>query len=91
MPHGDAMAGPFVDCNKRNDLPDLTFTLTGHNFSLTPSEYILQTESGCVSLLMGIDFPSPLGPVALLGTPFLKKWYSIYDLGKDTIGFAKAR
>jgi saccharopepsin len=81
----------FVDCSKRESLPDLTFTLAGHNFTLAPFDYIIKVESKCISSLVSLDIPSPLGPVALLGVPFLRKWYSIYDLGNDITGFAKAR
>jgi saccharopepsin len=38
---------------------------------------------------MGMDFPG--GPLAILGDAFLRKWYSIYDLGANTIGLAKSK
>ena len=81
----------FVDCSRRESLPDLTFTLAGRNFTLDPFEYILKVESGCISSLIGLDVPSPTGPVTLLGVPLLRKWYSIYDLGSEVVGLAKAR
>lgn len=79
-----------VDCAKRNELPDLTFTLTGHNFTITAYDYILEVQGSCISAIMGMDFPAPVGPLAILGDAFLRKYYSVYDLGNNAIGLAKA-
>lgn len=79
-----------VDCNKRESLPDLTFTLSGSNFTITSDDYILQTGGSCISAFMGMDFPEPIGPLVILGDAFLRKWYSIYDLGENSVGLAQA-
>jgi len=75
-----------VECEKRDSLPDMTFTLTGHNFTITPYDYILEVQGSCISALMGMDFPEPVGPLAILGDAFLRKYYSVYDLGDDSVG-----
>ncbi|KAF2115503.1 aspartyl proteinase [Lophiotrema nucula] len=80
-----------VECEKRDDLPDLTFTLTGHNFTIGPYDYILEVQGSCISAFMGMDFPEPVGPLAILGDAFLRKWYSVYDLGNNAVGLAKAK
>ena len=80
-----------IECEKRDSLPDLTFTLTGHNFSITSYDYILEVQGSCISAFQGIDIPEPAGPLAILGDAFLRKWYSIYDQGKDRVGIAKSR
>lgn len=80
-----------VECDKRDSLPDLTFTLSGHNFSIGPYEYILDVQGSCISTILGLDFPEPTGPLAILGDAFLRKWYSVYDLGSDSIGLALAK
>lgn len=80
-----------VDCAARDSLPDLTFTLTGHNFTICAYDYILEVQGSCISAFMGMDFPEPVGPLAILGDAFLRKYYSIYDLGNDVIGLAKAK
>jgi len=80
-----------VECSKRDSLPDLTFTLTGHNFTIGPYDYILEVQGSCISAFMGMDFPEPAGPLAILGDAFLRRWYSVYDLGTDSVGLAKAK
>lgn len=79
-----------VDCDKRDELPDMSFTLSGYNFTIGPYDYILEVQGSCISSFMGMDFPEPTGPLAILGDAFLRKWYSIYDLGSNTVGLAKA-
>ncbi|RDW86581.1 Vacuolar aspartyl protease (Proteinase A) [Aspergillus mulundensis] len=80
-----------IDCAKRGSLPDLTFTLTGHNFTIGPYDYTLEVQGSCISAFMGMDFPEPVGPLAILGDAFLRKWYSVYDLGNSAVGLAKAK
>ncbi|WEW55159.1 aspartic proteinase precursor [Emydomyces testavorans] len=80
-----------VDCNKRGSLPDLTFTLSGHNFTIGPYDYVLEVQGSCISSFMGMDFPEPVGPLAILGDSFLRRWYSMYDLGNNVVGLAKAK
>ncbi|CAD6455198.1 5d4184e6-48fe-4fa0-84c5-236fc4abf3ab [Sclerotinia trifoliorum] len=80
-----------VDCAKRDSLPDLTFTLSGNDFAITPYDYILEVQDSCISTIMGMDFPEPVGPLAILGDAFLRRYYSVYDLGKNTVGLAKSK
>ncbi|KAI9654592.1 MAG: Vacuolar protease A [Alyxoria varia] len=80
-----------IECDKRDSLPDLTFTLTGKNFSITSTDYILEVQGNCISAFTGIDIPEPAGPLAILGDAFLRKWYSVYDLGSGSVGLAKAK
>ncbi|KAL9054182.1 MAG: hypothetical protein Q9162_004290 [Coniocarpon cinnabarinum] len=79
-----------IECEKRDSLPDMTFTLSGHNFTISAFEYILEVQGSCISAFQGIDIPEPAGPLAILGDAFLRKWYSIYDLSDNTVGLAKA-
>jgi len=80
-----------VECDKRDGLPDLTFTLTGHNFTIGPFDYILEVQGSCISAFMGMDFPEPVGPLAILGDAFLRQWYSVYDIGTSSVGLAKSK
>lgn len=80
-----------IECDKRDSLPDLTFNLSGHNFTISSYDYILEVSGSCVSAFMGMDIPEPAGPIAILGDAFLRKWYSVYDLGNNAVGLAKAK
>jgi saccharopepsin len=80
-----------VECDKRDSLPDLTFTLGGHKFTIGPYDYILEVQGSCISSFMGMDFPEPVGPLAILGDAFLRRWYSVYDVGNNAVGLAKAK
>jgi saccharopepsin len=48
-----------IECEKRDKLPDLAFTLSGYNFSITPFDYILEVQGSCISSFMGMDIPAP--------------------------------
>lgn len=80
-----------IECDKRSSLPDLTFTLSGHDFTITPYDYTLEVQGSCISSFIGMDFPEPVGPLAILGDAFLRKWYSVYDLDNGAVGLAKAK
>jgi len=80
-----------IECDKRDSLPDLTFTLTGYNFTIGPYDYILEVQGSCISSFMGFDIPAPAGPLIILGDAFLRRYYSVYDLGSNSVGLAKAK
>ncbi|ODV91383.1 hypothetical protein CANCADRAFT_123212 [Tortispora caseinolytica NRRL Y-17796] len=80
-----------VECTTRDSLPDMTFNLGGTDFIISPYDYIVELSGSCISAFMGMDFPAPIGPMAILGDAFLRRWYSVYDLGKNTVGLAAAK
>merc|ERR1712196_654811 len=76
-----------VDCSK--DLPDLSFTMAGKDYTLKKGDLILQASgSTCVLGLMGIEVPS--GPLWILGDVFMRKYYVQFDWGQKRLGFAAA-
>lgn len=79
-----------VDCESRDQLPDLTFTFNGYNFTIGPYDYTLEVSGSCISAFTPMDFPEPVGPLAIIGDAFLRRFYSVYDLGNDAVGLAKA-
>ncbi|KAF3902852.1 Saccharopepsin [Arthrobotrys entomopaga] len=80
-----------VECDKIPSLPDLSFRLGGKSFSISASDYTLQVQGSCISAITALDMPKPVGPLAILGDAFLRKYYSVYDLGKGRVGVADAK
>lgn len=52
-----------VDCKKRDELPDMSFTLTGHNFTIGPYDYILEVQGSCISSFFGTSYGSLLSRI----------------------------
>lgn len=80
-----------VECDTRDSLPDLTLTFAGYNFTLTAYDYTLDVGGSCISAFTPMDFPAPIGDLAIIGDAFLRRYYSIYDLKKNAVGLAKAK
>ncbi|CDS03074.1 hypothetical protein LRAMOSA00476 [Lichtheimia ramosa] len=84
-------AGQYViDCNKIPDLPEFCFVFSGKDFCLSGEDYVLNVQNQCISGFMGMDIPEPAGPLWIVGDVFLRKFYSVYDLGNDRVGLAKS-
>lgn len=79
-----------VECDTRDSLPDLTLNFNGYNFTIGPYDYTLEVSGSCISAITPMDFPEPIGPLAIVGDAFLRRFYSIYDLGNDAVGLAES-
>ncbi|KAF7732003.1 Vacuolar protease A [Apophysomyces ossiformis] len=79
-----------VDCSTVPNLPDFTFYFGGKPFPLKGSDYILEVQGTCISAFMGMDINLPWGQLWIVGDVFLRKYYSVYDLGKNAVGLATA-
>lgn len=80
----------LVDCAARDLLPPLTMTFGGKNFTLSAYDYTLEVSGSCISVFTPMDFPAPIGDLAIVGDAFLRRFYSIYDLKSNRVGLATA-
>lgn len=77
-----------VDCSTISTLPVVNFFIGGTLFTLEP-EYYVKTgvENGVKYCFVGFH---EKGDSWILGTLFIKKYYTEFDLGNSSIGFAEA-
>jgi len=80
-----------VDCAKVPDLPDLAFHFGGQAYPLKGSDYVLDIQGTCISAFTGMDLNLPGGTsLWIIGDAFLRRYYTVYDLGRHAVGFAKS-
>ncbi|KAI6164897.1 Asp-domain-containing protein [Pisolithus thermaeus] len=72
-----------VDCSTVPSLPDLPYPLKS-------SDYILNLQGTCISSFTGLDINLPDGAIWIIGDVFLRRYYTVYDLGRDAVGFARS-
>jgi len=84
----------FLDCNQTVSLPNIDITIGTVTYSLSPKDYIIKTSSGgstiCISGFLGVQFPPPIDNLFILGDVFISTYYTVFDFGKQAVGFAKA-
>ncbi len=73
-----------ISLYKLSSLPDITLKLGGKLFTIKPESYTLCEQGECISLIT----PAPTKiKFAILGDVFLRGYYSIYDVEKNTVSF----
>lgn len=84
--HGEYL----IDCAKISTAPNLDVILGGVTYTLTPTDYIINEQGTCLFGMVGIDVPAPMGPLWILGDPWIRKFYTVFDFGQTRLGFAAA-
>lgn len=79
------------DCSNYETLPELGFVFGERVMYIEQTEYVKKNNDGCFHQLMAIDVPPPRGPMVLLGDPFLRRYYTIYDRDSLRVGVAFAK
>ncbi|KAJ3019125.1 hypothetical protein HKX48_002369 [Thoreauomyces humboldtii] len=81
-------ANGTVECSYGQTGPDLTITLDdGKTYDVPASEYVIALETGD---LCTIGITASSGTTGVLGSPFLRSYYTVHDVANQRQGFAKA-
>jgi saccharopepsin len=75
-----------VECARVPELPELSFYFGGRAYPLKGSDYVLDVQGTCISAFTGID----LNGLWIIGDAFLRRYYTVYDLDRHAVGFAKS-
>jgi hypothetical protein len=66
----------------------VTFTIGGQSFTLSVLQYIIILNDGQNYMCYSVFGVSPVNNIWILGDYFLSRFYSIYDIGRNKVGFA---
>jgi hypothetical protein len=83
------------DCSNVKDMPTLTITIAGNKFTLESDFYVLRGADSngadqCQLGIQGMNVAVTGGFLWIMGDPFMRKYYSIFDREQDRVGFALA-
>jgi len=80
------------DCSNVDKLPTVTFSINGKDFDLEPEFYVLKATDGHqTQCALGIQGINAGVPIYILGDPFLRKYYTVWDADQQRVGFALAK
>ncbi|GFO02162.1 cathepsin d (lysosomal aspartyl protease) [Plakobranchus ocellatus] len=83
------------DCSEVDSLPDVGFILNGLILPLTSKDYVIKEykdgQVSCYSALQGMNWRKHETPVWVIGSAFMRAYYTKFDKDRSRVGFAKAK
>jgi len=76
------------DCSNYHQLPMLGFAFPTHILNIEREDYVKKVDDKCYHQFLRLEIPPPKGPLVLLGDPFLKRYFTIFDHDSLKIGLA---
>jgi cathepsin D len=82
-----------ADCSNAASLPTITIKFGSKDFDLGPDFYVIRAknEKGADECMLGIQGINAGAPIWILGDPFLRKYYTVWDAEQKRVGFATAK
>lgn len=75
-----------TDCSNYDTLPMLGFAMRMYILNIEKTNFVKRVGDYCYHQLLKVDVPPPKGPLVLLGNPFLKQYFTIFDRDSLKVG-----
>jgi hypothetical protein len=79
------------DCSNYDYLPLLGFAFQGRILNVDKTDYIKTVNGRCYHQFLALDLAGPKKGMILLGGPFMRKYYTIFDRESLKVGLAFSR
>jgi hypothetical protein len=97
-----AQVNASADCSNLGSLPDLAFTISlagnaTQDFVLTPADYTVRiagtggAPDQCACGLFAFDAGEGLLPLWILGDPFIRTFFTVFDRDNNVLQFARSK